>query len=117
MGGSTKEKVIARQRRHYRVRLKIKGTPDRPRLSVYRSLNHMYAQVIDDVAGKTLVSASTLGGSAQGNVKSAKEVGKIIAEKALAADIKEVVFDRGGCIYHGRIKALAESAREGGLVF
>lgn len=117
MGASSKDKLLARRRRHYRVRLKIKGTPERPRLSVYRSLNHIYAQIIDDVSGSTIVAASTLGQASQGNVRAAKEVGKNIAEKALALNVKQIVFDRGGCIYHGRIKALAESAREGGLVF
>ncbi|MFQ5587524.1 MAG: 50S ribosomal protein L18 [Nitrospiria bacterium] len=117
MVASSKDKLLARRRRHYRVRLKIQGTPERPRLSIYRSLNHIYAQVIDDVSGNTLVAASTLGKTSQGNVKASQAVGKHIAEKALAANIRRVVFDRGGCIYHGRIKALAESAREGGLEF
>lgn len=114
---SSKEKVRARRRRHYRVRLKVEGTSKRPRLSVYRSLNHIYAQIIDDVSGKTLVSASSLGGGVSGNILAASGVGKKIAEVAKSAGIGHVVFDRGGCIYHGRIKALAESAREGGLVF
>ncbi len=117
MGVSSKDKVTARRRRHFRVRLKVKGTAERPRLSVYRSLNHMYVQIIDDVSGNTIVSASTLGQLSQGNIKAATDVGKKIAEKALSANIKQVVFDRGGCLYHGRIKALAESAREAGLVF
>jgi len=99
------------------VRLRVEGTSERPRLSVYRSLNHIYAQIIDDVSGKTVVSASSLGSSGQGNVKTASEVGKKLAEKARAAQVEKVVFDRGGCLYHGRIKALAESAREGGLQF
>jgi len=114
---SSKDKVEAKRRRHYRVRLKVSGTPERPRLSVYRSLKHIYAQIIDDVSGKTIASASSLGGVGQGNIKAASEVGKKLAEEAKAAQVERVVFDRGGCIYHGRIKALAESAREGGLQF
>lgn len=114
---STKDKVKARERRHRRVRLKVSGTPERPRLSVYRSLRHIYAQIIDDVSGRTIVAASSLSGTSQGNIQAASAVGKTIAEKAKAAHIERVVFDRGGCLYHGRIKALAESAREGGLLF
>lgn len=113
----------ARKRRHRRIRMRISGTAERPRLNVYRSLNHIYAQVIDDVAGHTLVSASTLDGSLASDLegKSKRErataVGKVIAEKATDAGISEVVFDRGGYLYHGRIKALADGAREGGLKF
>lgn len=116
-------KELARQRRHKRVRKKVYGTAERPRLSVYRSLNHIYAQLIDDTKGHTLVSASTLDKEFsnekghKGNVAMAKKVGKLIAEKAVAAGIKMVVFDRGGYKYHGCIKALAEAAREGGLEF
>ncbi len=117
MSGLTTDKRVARRRRHDRVRLKIKGSSERPRLSVYRSLNHIYAQIIDDVLGRTLLSASSLGQTSQGNIKAAAEVGKKIADAAKTANVKQVVFDRGGCIYHGRIKALADSAREGGLVF
>lgn len=117
MSQSTKDKVLGKLRRHKRVRLKVKGTSERPRLSVYRSLKHIYAQIIDDVSGKTLVSVSSLGKGAQGNVKTASEIGKNLAEVAKAANLDRVVFDRGGCLYHGRIKALADSAREGGLVF
>lgn len=112
-----------RQRRHLRVRRKISGTPECPRLNVFRSLSHMYAQIIDDTTGKTLVSASTLDKAIKdkvafgGNKEAAKEVGKLIAEKAIEAGIKEVVFDRGGYIYHGRVQELAEAAREAGLVF
>ena len=109
-----------RMKRHNRVRGKISGTPERPRLSVFRSENHIYAQVIDDVAGNTLVSASTVEKAFEGNggnVEAAKKIGARIAERALQKGIEEVVFDRGGYIYHGRIKALAEGAREGGLKF
>jgi large subunit ribosomal protein L18 len=108
-----------RQRVHDRIREKMAGTADRPRLNVYRSLNHIYAQVIDDHAGVTLVSASTLAAKVKtgGNVAAAKEVGKIVAERAKEKGIKKVVFDRGGYLYHGRIKALADAAREAGLEF
>ncbi len=108
-----------RIKRHKRVRSKISGTPERPRLSVYRSENNIYAQVIDDVAGHTLCSASSVekGFEGGGNIESAKEIGKLIAERAIAKGIEEVVFDRGGYIYHGRVQALAEGAREGGLKF
>ncbi len=112
-----------RQRRHLRVRRKISGTPECPRLNVFRSLSHMYAQIIDDTTGNTLVSASTLDKAIKdkiefgGNKDAAKEVGKLVAEKALEAGIKEVVFDRGGYPYSGRVKELAEAAREAGLVF
>ena len=114
---------IARQRRHSRVRARISGTPDRPRLNVFRSLTNVYAQVIDDVAGHTLVSASTidreLRGQMEGKSKTeaAKLVGQLLAQRALAAGVKQVVFDRGGYKYHGRIKALADGAREAGLDF
>ena len=108
-----------RQRVHDRIRAKIQGTAERPRLNVYRSLNHIYAQVIDDVQGATLVSASTVAAKAKtgGNVMAAKEVGKLVAERAQEKGIKKVVFDRGGYLYHGRIKALADAAREAGLEF
>jgi large subunit ribosomal protein L18 len=108
-----------RQRIHARIRVKMAGTTERPRLNVYRSLNHIYAQVIDDQKGETLVSASTLALKLKtgGNVASAREIGKAVAEKAVAQGIKRVVFDRGGFLYHGRIKALAEAAREAGLEF
>ena len=108
-----------RQRIHSRIRQKLSGTTERPRLNVYRSLNHIYVQVIDDQKGETLVSASTLALKLKtgGNVAAAKEIGKAIAEKAVEKGIKKVVFDRGGFLYHGRIKALAEAAREAGLEF
>jgi large subunit ribosomal protein L18 len=108
-----------RQTVHSRIRAKIQGTPERPRLNVYRSLNHIYAQVIDDTKGATLVSASTVASRAKagGNVIAAKEIGKLVAERAQEKGIKKVVFDRGGYLYHGRIKALADAAREAGLEF
>ncbi|KNY27251.1 50S ribosomal protein L18 [Pseudobacteroides cellulosolvens] len=112
-----------RLRKHLRVRKKIKGTPERPRLNVFRSLNHIYAQIIDDANGNTLVAASTLDESLKGKVKfggnkeAAIEVGKLIASKAKAKGIDKVVFDRGGYLYHGRVKELAEAAREAGLEF
>jgi large subunit ribosomal protein L18 len=108
-----------RQRVHDRIRAKIQGTAERPRLNVYRSLNHIYAQVIDDTQGATLVSASTVAAKVKtgGNVAAAKEVGKLVAERAQEKGIKKVVFDRGGYLYHGRIKALADAAREAGLEF
>ncbi|ERJ12372.1 50S ribosomal protein L18 [Haloplasma contractile] len=110
-----------RKKRHLRVRKKISGTTEMPRLNVYRSNTNIYAQIIDDLKGETLVSASTLDKGANmpkgSNVESAKAVGKRIAEKALEKGIKSVVFDRSGYIYHGRVKALAEAAREAGLQF
>jgi large subunit ribosomal protein L18 len=109
---------------HERIRAKVHGTAERPRLNVYRSVNHIYAQLIDDQDGKTLVSASTVLGKKEkggkktgGNVASAKEIGKMIAQKAQEKGIKKVVFDRGGYLYHGRVKALADAAREAGLEF
>jgi large subunit ribosomal protein L18 len=113
-------KNITRQRVHDRIRKKLQGTAERPRLNVYRSLNHIYVQVIDDLHGKTLVAASSAEGEGKktgGNVAAAKSVGKAIAERAKAKGITKVVFDRGGYIYHGRVKALADAAREGGLQF
>ena len=110
----------ARARRHARVRGKVTGTAERPRLNVYRSLNHIYAQVIDDVKGETLAAASSTEkdfGMAGGNKEAAKKVGEMIAKRAADKGISEVVFDRGGYIYHGRVKELAEGAREGGLKF
>ena len=106
--------------RHARVRKKISGTPEMPRLCVYRSLNHIYAQIIDDTTGHTLCAASTLDKSFNGNggnKEAAREVGKMIAQKAAEKGITNVVFDRGGYIFHGRVKELAEGAREGGLNF
>ena len=114
----------ARERRHKRLRVNVNGTPERPRLAVYRSLEHIYAQVIDDTVGHTLASASTLDaevkqrlGGAQPKVAEAKLVGQVVAERAKKVGINTVVFDRGGNKYHGRIKALADGAREGGLDF
>lgn len=112
-----------RQRRHVRVRRKVSGTPECPRLNVFRSLSNMYAQIIDDTTGKTLVSASTLDKEIKdkvsngGNKEAAKEVGKLVAKRAIDAGITEVVFDRGGYIYHGRVMELAAGAREAGLNF
>lgn len=114
------DRKMERTRRHLRVRTKISGTAERPRLCVYRSNANLYAQIIDDVAGKTLVSASTLDKEVKtkhANKEAAKEVGALIAKKAKANKIEEVVFDRGGYIYHGVVKELAEAAREGGLKF
>lgn len=114
---------LARKRRHRRIRTKLSGTAERPRLNVFRSLENIFVQVIDDETGHTLASASTIDKelrSQMGNktkVEQAQLVGKAVAERAQAANISEVVFDRGGYIYHGRIKALAEGAREGGLKF
>ena len=109
-----------RRKRHARVRGKISGTPERPRLCVFRSENNIYAQVIDDVAGTTLVAASSVEKGFEGNggnCEAAKKIGAAVAERALQKGIEEVVFDRGGYIYHGRVQALAEGAREGGLKF
>ncbi len=109
-----------RQKRHLRVRSKVSGTPERPRLNVFRSNANIYAQIIDDVAGKTIVSASTLEKGfegATGNIEAAKKVGQMIGERAKAQGIDTVVFDRGGYVYHGRVAAVAEGAREAGLEF
>ena len=119
----SKEKYIARRKRQRRVRKKISGTRQRPRLSVFKSLKHIYAQIIDDEAGNTLIAASTLSSelkdslSTQGNVSAAQQVGTLIARRAKEHQIESVIFDRGGNLYHGRIKALAEAAREEGLRF
>jgi large subunit ribosomal protein L18 len=106
---------------HKRIRNKIAGTTERPRLAIFRSMNHIYAQVIDDTKGVTLVSASStepgLRGRSGGNIEAAKEIGKLIAERAKEKGINRVVFDRGGYIYHGRVRNLAEAAREAGLEF
>ena len=114
-----RQRNVIRQRVHFRIRQKMQDTAERPRLNVYRSLNHIYAQVIDDAKGETLLSASSLAAKAKtgGNVAAAKEVGKLVAERAIEKGIKRVVFDRGGYLYHGRIKALADAAREAGLEF
>ena len=109
-----------RVRIHERIRSKLRGDQARPRLTIYRSLNHIYAQVIDDRAGHTLVSASTKdkgAGTSGGNIAGAKEVGKMVAQRAKEKGINKVVFDRGGYLYHGRVKALADAAREAGLEF
>ena len=115
-------KNVTRRRVHERIRKKVLGTAERPRLNVYRSLNNIYVQVIDDLQGKTLVSANSAEGKKEaringGNLAAAKSVGKAIAERAKAKGIDQVVFDRGGYIYHGRVKALADAAREAGLKF
>ncbi|NLN15383.1 MAG: 50S ribosomal protein L18 [Tissierellia bacterium] len=115
------DRNLNRKARHRRVRKKISGTAERPRLNVYRSGKHIYAQIIDDTKGHTLVSASTLDKSlnltSTGNKEAAKVVGELIAKRALEKGIENVVFDRGGYIYHGRVQALAEGAREAGLKF
>jgi large subunit ribosomal protein L18 len=115
-------KNVTRRRVHKRIRKKVLGTAERPRLNVYRSLNNIYVQVIDDLKGVTLVSANSAEGKKEsrttgGNLAAAKVVGKTIAERAKAQGISKIVFDRGGYIYHGRVKALADAAREAGLQF
>jgi large subunit ribosomal protein L18 len=120
---STNRKELLRQRRHARIRRKVSGTPERPRLAVSRTLRHISAQVIDDVNGRTLVAASTeepqlrdaLGGTGGGNVSAAEAVGRLVADRAKAAGVTSVVFDRGGFAYHGRVAALADAARREGL--
>ena len=118
-----KERQIARKKRQVRVRRKVQGTQERPRLCVFRSSKHIYAQIIEDSTGSTLVAVSTVSKDvcddlkASGNVEAAKLIGKKIAERALAKNITQVVFDRNGFLYHGRIKALADAAREAGLSF
>lgn len=118
-----KKRCQARRKRQVRVRRKVVGTTERPRLSVFRSARHIYAQIIEDTTGKTLVAASTLsrevseGISSTGNLEAAKAVGAAIAKMALAKDIRQVVFDRNGFLYHGRVKGLADAARESGLSF
>ncbi|KIL39752.1 50S ribosomal protein L18 [Gordoniibacillus kamchatkensis] len=120
---SKEDKNKARLKRHLRVRKKIAGTPERPRLNIFRSSKHMYAQIIDDTTGVTLASASTqdkeLKGQVEsgGNVEAAKKVGELIAQRAKAKGLDKVVFDRGGYLYHGRVQALADAAREAGLEF
>jgi large subunit ribosomal protein L18 len=121
--GSTNIRQQARLKRKKRIRKKIYGTPQRPRLSVFRSARHIYAQVVDDTAGHTLAAASTMdknalsGSKFESKVDAAKFVGKLVGERALGKGIKEVIFDRNGFLYHGRIKSLSEGAREAGLVF
>ena len=117
---SKTDRKLERARRHARVRTKVSGTAERPRLCVYRSNSNLYAQIIDDVAGNTLVAASTLDKEVKtkkSNIEAAKEVGALIAKRAAAKNIKTVVYDRGGYIFHGVVKSLAEAAREGGLEF
>jgi large subunit ribosomal protein L18 len=118
----TSKKLIARRKRVKRIRKKIVGTPERPRLCVFKSNRHIYAQVIDDVAGHTLAAESTLNKEIsstefEDNAAQAKRVGELIADKAKSKGVEKVIFDRGGCIYHGLIKALSDGAREKGLVF
>ena len=114
-----KDRAEVRRAVHRRIRKKVAGTAARPRLAIYRSLNHIYAQVIDDERGRTLASASTtekdLRGASGGNIEAAERVGRAIAERAISAGISSVVFDRGGYVYHGRVKALTDAAREAGL--
>lgn len=122
MSYSTKQKQVARSRRHYRVRKKVQGTPERPRLAVFRSNKHIAVQVIDDLNGRTLAAASTheadvKGAGGTGNKTAAASVGKLVAERAKAAGVSRVVFDRGGFLYHGRVAAVADAAREAGLEF
>jgi large subunit ribosomal protein L18 len=116
---SQDSKDIIRQRIHKRIRRRIAGTPERPRLAVFRSLSHIYAQVIDDSKGHTLAAASSAekSGANGGNLAGAKAIGKLVAERARDRGVEAVVFDRGGYLYHGRVKALAEAAREAGLKF
>ena len=116
-----KTKTDIRKGVHTRIRKKVQGSTERPRLAVYRSLNHIYAQVIDDTSGKTLATASTtekaFSGKSAGNIDAAVYVGKTVAERAIQAGVQNVVFDRGGYLYHGRVKALADGARKAGLKF
>jgi large subunit ribosomal protein L18 len=119
---NAKSNQVARARRHYRVRKKVSGTAQRPRLAVFRSNRHMVAQVIDDISGQTLAAASSLEASVRGagntgNRDAATAVGKLLAERAKAAGVSRVAFDRGGFLYHGRVAALADAAREAGLEF
>jgi len=113
------DRAVVRTAIHRRIRRKVRGSTERPRLAIYRSLNHIYAQIIDDYRGQTLVAAATtekeLRGATGGNLEAARRIGKAIAERALAKGIDQVVFDRGGYLYHGRVKALTEAARETGL--
>ena len=121
--GKKDPRLLARLRRKRRIRKRIKGTPERPRLSVFRSHKHIYAQIIDDSRGITLAASSTLAPEVKkaelpgGKVAAARKVGQVVAQKALAKGIKKVVFDRNGFLYHGRVKALADGAREAGLDF
>ncbi len=116
-----KHKAARRVKRHRGLRKRVVGTPDQPRLAVFRSLNHMYAQVIDDLAGVTIASASTreadVNAGSSGNADGAKSVGELVAKRAVEKGVSRVKFDRGGFLFHGRVKALAEAARENGLQF
>ena len=116
---ANKDRAAIRNAVHRRIRRKVRGSTERPRLAIYRSLNHIYAQIIDDEQGRTLCSASTtekdLRGTTGGNVEAAQRVGRVIAERAQAAGVSQVVFDRGGYLYHGRVKALTDAARDAGL--
>lgn len=116
---ANKDRAGIRRAVHSRIRKKVRGTAERPRLAIFRSVNHIYAQVIDDVNGKTLAAASSvekdLKGATGGNVEAAQRIGKAVAERALAAGVSNVVFDRGGYVYHGRVKALLDATREAGL--
>ena len=118
---SSKQKQVARQRRHHRVRKLVRGTAERPRLAVHRSNRHIVAQVIDDMSGRTVAAASTveadLRSGPTGNKEAAAKVGRLVAERARAAGVSKVVFDRGGFLYHGRVAAVADAAREAGLEF
>ena len=120
---SKKSRTLVRENKHRKLRNRFSGTAERPRLAVFRSNNHMYAQIIDDTVGKTLVSASTLDKDVKAelektnNVEAATVVGTVVAKKALEKGITTVVYDRGGCVYEGKVKALAEAAREAGLEF
>lgn len=117
---STIQRKSIRRRIHARIRRKVSGTPERPRLAVHTTNQHIYVQIIDDTVGKTLASASTMDKSfenSSSNVECAKKIGALIAERAKGSNISNVVFDRGGHLYHGKIKALADAAREGGLQF
>ena len=123
MADGKQKKIAARRKRHRSIRLKVSGTPEKPRLCVHRSHKHIYAQIVDDSVGRSLASISTLspeakeGGAAGNNTASAKIVGEMLAEKAIAQGIESVVFDRGGFLFHGKVKALADGAREKGLKF
>jgi large subunit ribosomal protein L18 len=116
---ANKDRAGIRRAVHSRIRKKVRGTAERPRLAIFRSVNHIYAQVIDDVNGKTLAAASSvekdLKGATGGNVEAAQRIGRAVAERALAAGVSNVVFDRGGYVYHGRVKALLDATREAGL--